>query len=79
MDKRYEALCGITQEELDFILWNRWRRWREFNRCDAPEMRERLKLQYDGYHFGMRLTDIIQSFQFAECVFIADDTGLLVS
>lgn len=31
-------------------------------RCDAPEMRERLKLQYDGYHFGMRLTDIYNPF-----------------
>ena len=62
MDKRYEALCGITQEELDFYFVEPMAEMAGVYRCDAPEMRERLKLQYDGYHFGMRLTDIYNPF-----------------
>ena len=58
MDKRYEALCGITQEELDFYFVEPMAEMAGVYRCDAPEMRERLKLQYDGYQFVMRQTDI---------------------
>ena len=30
--------------------------------CSAEEMKERLKLQYDGYHFSERLTDVYNPF-----------------
>ena len=62
MDKRYEALCGITQEELDCYFAEPMAEMAGVYHCDTPEMRERLKLQYDGYHFGMRLTDIYNPF-----------------
>ncbi len=62
MDKRYEALCGITQEELDFYFAEPMAEMAGVYLCDTPEMRKRLKLQYDGYHFGMRLTDIYNPF-----------------
>ena len=62
MDKRYEALCGITQEELDFYFAEPMAEMAILYRCEESEIRERLKQQYDGYHFGVRLTDIYNPF-----------------
>lgn len=62
MDPRYEALCGITTEEL-------------YHYFNAPiqtlaiklgftegEMKDFLKQKYDGYHFGENLVDIYNPF-----------------
>ena len=52
MDPRYEALCGITQEELDNYFMGSIAGMAEIYRQDAEGMRQMLKRQYDGYHFG---------------------------
>ena len=62
MDHRYEQLCGVTKEELYHYFMEPITSMSEVYRCTVDEMKERLKKQYDGYHFGRRLTDIYNPF-----------------
>ena len=62
MDRKYEALCGITEEELYDVFSIPIAEMAEEYHCTVDEMKERLKKQYDGYHFGRRLTDIYNPF-----------------
>ena len=62
MDGRYEALCGITQDEIDRYFPQPIADMAADYRCTSEEMKQRLKLQYDGYHFSDRLTDVYNPF-----------------
>ena len=62
MDGRYEALCGITQEELYHYFAEPIAEIAKTYKRNTSEMKELLKLQYDGYHFGENLTDIYNPF-----------------
>lgn len=62
MDEQYESLCGITQEELDRYFAEPVAAMAEKNGCSAEHMRQLLKRQYDGYHFGEGLVDIYNPF-----------------
>ena len=62
MDARYEALCGITQEEIDRNFAEPIAAMAAEYECTPEEMRLRLKQQYDGYHFSKRMTDIYNPF-----------------
>ncbi|MBQ7876891.1 MAG: ATP-binding protein [Bacteroidales bacterium] len=62
MDRRYEALCGITESELyayfEEPLKNLARRYG----FSEEEMKAKLKRQYDGYHFSDEMTEIYNPF-----------------
>ena len=62
MDKRYEALCGITQEELEEVFAEPIREMAEEFKVEIEEMKRMLKLQYDGYHFSPAMQDIYNPF-----------------
>ena len=62
MDGRYETLCGITQEEIERYFPQPIADMAGDYRCTPEEMKQRLKLQYDGYHFSKRLTDVYNPF-----------------
>ena len=62
MDGRYETLCGITQDEIDRYFPEPIADMAADYRCTPEEMKQRLKLQYDGYHFSDRLTDVYNPF-----------------
>lgn len=62
MDERYEALCGITQQELEHYFEKSIGRMAQKYDCTPDAMKERLKRQYDGYHFSTRMTDIYNPF-----------------
>ena len=62
MDKRYDTLCGITQEELEHYFAEPIAELAEAYRCDVPEMKQLLKARYDGYHFSTRLMDVYNPF-----------------
>ena len=62
MDGRYEALCGITQDEIDRYFPQPIADMAADYRCTPGEMKQRLKQQYDGYHFSKRLTDVYNPF-----------------
>lgn len=62
MDARYEALCGITQEEIEHYFLQPIADMAVDYRCTPEEMKQHLKRQYDGYHFSDRLTDVYNPF-----------------
>ena len=62
MDARYETLCGITQEELRDYFSEPVRDMASVYNCTEEEMMQRLKGQYDGYHFSDSLTDVYNPF-----------------
>ena len=62
MHGKYETLCGITQEELDTTFREPMESMAKAYRCSYEEMRDRLKAQYDGYHFSDQMTDMYNSF-----------------
>lgn len=62
MDHRYEQLCGVTERELFHYFMEPITSMSEVYRCTPDEMKDRLKKQYDGYHFSDGLTDIYNPF-----------------
>ena len=62
MDRRFEALCGITKDEMEEVFHDVMDDMAAEQGVSPQEMREKLRLQYDGYHFGQRLTDIYNPF-----------------
>ena len=62
MHGKYEALCGITQEELDATFREPIESMAEVYQCSYADMRDRLKALYDGYHFSDKMTDIYNPF-----------------
>ena len=62
MDSRYEALCGVTQAELEHYFSESIQEMAEKEGITTDEMTIRLKRQYDGYHFGEKMTDVYNPF-----------------
>ena len=62
MMSKYDALCGITEEELHHYFAEPIRTMADLEGCSEEEMAERLKQRYDGYHFSTRLTDVYNPF-----------------
>ena len=52
MTEQYDALCGITDEELDHYFGERVVALAEKKSVPTDVMRERLRNKYDGYHFS---------------------------
>ncbi len=67
MDKRYEALCGITEEELYTTFAEPIKELAKSQNLDEEGMKQLLKQQYDGYHFSTKLTDIYNPFSILNC------------
>ena len=62
MDERYEALCGITQEELERYFAEPIAELAQKYRQTEDGIKESLKQRYDGYHFSTRLVDVYNPF-----------------
>ena len=62
LDGRYEALCGITTEELHIYFKEPIKTLAQKYKYTEEEMKAFLKKQYDGYHFGENLIDIYNPF-----------------
>ena len=62
LDGRYEALCGITTEELHRYFEDPIQTLAKKYQYTEEEMKAFLKKQYDGYHFGENLIDIYNPF-----------------
>ena len=67
MNRRYEALCGITKEELLTVFDSSIRELADDLDISYEETVERLKKKYDGYHFGMKMIDIFNPFSILNC------------
>lgn len=62
MDRRYEALCGITQQELENYFAEPIIELAETEQCTVEEVKILLKQRYDGYHFGEKMIDVYNPF-----------------
>ena len=67
MDTRFEALCGITEEELYTVFAEPIRKLAAKYKVDEDEMKQMLKQHYDGYHFSDNLLDIYNPFSLLNC------------
>ena len=75
MQRKYDAICGITEEELHTIFAEPIRELAEISECSEEEMKALLKKQYDGYHFSSRLLGIYNPYSVInafECMEIGD-------
>ena len=62
MDSQYDAICGITEEELDLYFGESINEMAKAQEYTPDEMRKELKKQYDGYHFSQSMLDIYNPF-----------------
>lgn len=62
MDRRYEALCGITEAELYEYFDEPIKELAEEYAMSETELKQFLKRQYDGYHFSTKMLDIYNPF-----------------
>ena len=67
MDSRYEALCGITLEEMLEVFHEPITQLAEENGVCYEEMVEMLKKRYDGYHFSKKMTGVFNPFSLLNC------------
>ena len=67
MDTRFEALCGITEEELYTVFADPIRELATKYKVDETEMQQMLKQHYDGYHFSENMLDIYNPFSLLNC------------
>ena len=62
MNSHFDALCGITEEELHTVFAEPIREMAAKMGYSEEEMKEELKLRYDGYHFSDAMVDIYNPF-----------------
>ena len=62
MDNMFDTLCGITDEELEYYFHDQIRELADSNSYTYDEVREVLRCQFDGYHFGKRLKGVYNPF-----------------
>ena len=62
MDRHYDAICGITTDELYTVFAEPIKELAEEMEYTEEEMKLELERQYDGYHFSRELLDIYNPF-----------------
>jgi hypothetical protein len=62
MDTMFSAICGITEQELATSLRVDIERIADLNEMTFEAMHQKLKLQYDGYHFTKSSPDVYNPF-----------------
>ena len=67
MDSRYEALCGITLEEMLEVFHEPIHELAKKYKTDYDGMVEMLKKRYDGYHFSSEMTGVFNPFSLLNC------------
>ena len=62
MAPKYDALCGVTTEELHTVFAEGISELADSLGTTAEDMKRQLKRQYDGYHFSRMMTDVYNPF-----------------
>lgn len=62
LSTQFEALCGINEEELHSVFAEPIHSMAVKYGLSDDKMKQMLKLQYDGYHFSEKMTDIYNPF-----------------
>ena len=66
-DARYDALCGITKEELLTVFREQIKELGANCGLTEEETIAQLTRKYDGYHFSKRMSDIFNPFSILNC------------
>jgi hypothetical protein len=61
-DNEYASICGITLQELKDNFQYGIRKFAEKEGCTPEEMVDKLRKQYDGYHFTKSMVEIFNPF-----------------
>lgn len=72
MDNQFDALCGITDDELEFYFKSAIQELADNYGYSYEEMHEVLRRQFDGYHFGNRLKGVYNPFSILNTFFKMD-------
>ena len=67
MHPDFAAICGITQRELVEDMAVDIAMLAQHEECSTDEMRHKLKLMYDGYHFSEKSEDIYNPYSLMNC------------
>ena len=67
-DSRFDALCGISKDELLSVFKEQIRELGEANGMTEEETVEKLKRKYDGYHFSDGMLDVFNPFSLLNCL-----------
>ena len=67
MDSRYEALCGITLDEMLSFFHEPITQLAKKYKTDYDGMVEMLRKRYDGYHFSSEMTGVFNPFSLLNC------------
>ena len=62
MAPKFDALCGITNQELHTVFADSIRELADAMGTTEEDMKSLLQRQYDGYHFSERMTDVYNPF-----------------
>ena len=66
-DSRFDALCGISKDELLSVFKEQIKELGKVNGMTEEETIEKLKRKYDGYHFSKGLKDVFNPFSILNC------------
>ena len=69
MAPQFETLCGITDEELELYFHDAIQELANNYNYTYKEMRDVLRQQFDGYHFGTRLKGVYNPFSLLNTFF----------
>ena len=72
MVRKYEAICGITEEELYSRFAQPIHDMAVTQGCSEVEVRHQLKQYYDGYHFSEGMKDIYNPFSVLNAFYALD-------
>ena len=67
-DSRYEAICGITKDEMLTVFKEQIKELGMKNGMTETETIDMLTRKYDGYHFSEDMTDIFNPFSLLNCL-----------
>ena len=67
MMPQFATICGITEQELTTVLKEDIAMLAEEYECSAEEMHQKLKLQYDGYHFSEDSEEVYNPYSLMNC------------
>lgn len=71
MNPRFDAICGISSEELNKVFASSIEELANTNMLSVEEAKSQLQQRYDGYHFSNGMTDIYNPFSLLNA--FADD------
>ena len=66
-DARFDALCGITKDELITFFKDQIKELGDANGMTEEQAIAKLKRKYDGYHFSKQKNDIFNPFSILNC------------